>query len=79
MPGGAANVARNLAALEARAELFGIVGRDPAAKQLKRLLTNQRIGCHGLLPADHRHTSRAGPAGLDWTRKDLRPAAAEIA
>ena len=31
MPGGAANVARNLSALGVRAELFGIVGQDHAA------------------------------------------------
>src|SRR6476646_3183141 len=38
MPGGAANVARNLTALEVGAELFGVVGRDTAAHQLRRLL-----------------------------------------
>src|SRR5947208_14460791 len=45
MPGGAANVARNLAALNAPAELFGIVGRDSAAYRVKTLLAEQRIGC----------------------------------
>src|SRR2546422_8057001 len=39
MPGGAANVARNLTALNAPTELLGVVGRDPAARQLKRLLS----------------------------------------
>src|SRR2546428_14188025 len=38
IPGGAANVARNLSALNLPTELFGIVGRDAAAAQLKRLL-----------------------------------------
>src|SRR5512137_2989277 len=38
MPGGAANVARNLTALQVPTELFGAVGRDVAASQLKRLL-----------------------------------------
>src|SRR2546423_6034907 len=47
MPGGAANVARNLTALEVPAELFGIVGRDEPAEQLKRLLKEHRIGCRG--------------------------------
>src|SRR3989449_9025446 len=47
MPGGAANVARNLAALEVPTELFGVVGRDAAAQQLQRLLTEQHIGCGG--------------------------------
>ena len=37
MPGGAANVARNLTALQVPTELLGAVGRDPAASQLKRL------------------------------------------
>jgi bifunctional ADP-heptose synthase (sugar kinase/adenylyltransferase) len=32
MPGGAANVARNLAALEVPTELFSIMGRDGAGK-----------------------------------------------
>ncbi len=35
MPGGAANVARNLTALNAPTELFGVVGLDLAARQLK--------------------------------------------
>src|SRR5207244_9981449 len=57
MPGGAANVARNLAALNAPAELFGIVGRDAAARQLKRLLSAHHIGCRGLLGNGARPTS----------------------
>src|SRR5207253_3681406 len=40
MPGGAANVARNLTALSVATELFGVVGRDHAAQQLRRLLTS---------------------------------------
>src|SRR5947208_5942299 len=44
MPGGAANVARNLTALKAQAELLSVVGRDLAAQQLKRLLSEYRIG-----------------------------------
>ena len=57
MPGGAANVARNLTALNVPTELFGAVGRDSAAEQLHRLLREQRIGCRGLLPTDSRPTS----------------------
>src|SRR5438132_2695400 len=49
MPGGAANVARNLAACRAPTELFGVVGHDHAAEQLKTLLAQQHIGCSGLL------------------------------
>src|SRR5438309_4288302 len=49
MPGGAANVARNLTALEAPTELLAVVGEDISAEHLKRLLTEQKIGCQGLI------------------------------
>src|SRR5277367_4894543 len=48
MPGGAANVARNLVSLETPAELFGAIGNDDAAKKLVKLLAEQKIGCDGL-------------------------------
>jgi len=57
MPGGAANVARNLTALGIPTELFGIVGRDIAATQLRKLLVDQNIGCDGLLASAARQTS----------------------
>lgn len=57
MPGGAANVARNLSALTAQAELFGFVGRDEHGKNLQKLLGDQRVDCHGLLPISERPTS----------------------
>ena len=57
MPGGAANVARNLTALRVRTELFGAVGSDHAAEQLKRLLKEQAIGCDGLIAHAARATS----------------------
>ena len=57
MPGGAANVARNLTALEVPAELFGVVGRDPAADELQRLLAEQKVGCRGLVTCVSRPTS----------------------
>ncbi len=49
IPGGAANVARNLTALELPTSLFGLVGRDVPAAQLKRLLAEHKIACQGLL------------------------------
>jgi rfaE bifunctional protein kinase chain/domain len=55
IPGGAANVARNLAALEVPVELFGIVGEDHSAEQLEGLLSERHIVCEGLLP----HAARA--------------------
>ncbi len=57
MPGGAANVARNLTALNVPTDLFGAVGRDMAAGQLKKLLGEQHVGCRGLLAGDSRPTS----------------------
>jgi len=57
MPGGAANVARNLTALAASAELFGTIGRDAPGWHLQRLLAEHRIGCRGLVTAPDRPTS----------------------
>src|SRR3989442_15205310 len=57
MPGGAANVARNLATLRVPTELFGVVGQDPPATQLKALLERQHIGCDGLLATTARLTT----------------------
>ncbi len=57
IPGGAANVARNMTALQLPTELFGVVGHDMAAQQLRQLLREQKIGCDGLLVRDGRATS----------------------
>src|ERR1700685_3014273 len=57
IPGGAANVARNLTALEMPTELFGVVGKDDAASELEALLAAYRIGHGGLFSADNRDTS----------------------
>jgi rfaE bifunctional protein kinase chain/domain len=57
MPGGAANVARNLTALQVPTELLGAVGRDVAGEQLKRLLGEHHIGCRSLLADAARATS----------------------
>ncbi len=57
MPGGAANVARNLTALRVGTEIFGAVGPDDAASRLKRLLKEQQVGCGGLLSAASRPTT----------------------
>jgi D-beta-D-heptose 7-phosphate kinase/D-beta-D-heptose 1-phosphate adenosyltransferase len=57
MPGGAANVARNLTSLKVPAELFGAIGNDSAAQQLKKLLAEQKIACTGLVANTARHTS----------------------
>src|SRR5437870_8960957 len=57
IPGGAANVARNLTALNASADLLGVIGRDDAGKKLTSLLEEQRVGCDGLLQHFDRTTS----------------------
>lgn len=44
-PGGAANVAVNLASLGVKTRLVGAVGNDAAADTLERLLTAHGIGC----------------------------------
>jgi D-beta-D-heptose 7-phosphate kinase/D-beta-D-heptose 1-phosphate adenosyltransferase len=57
MPGGAANVARNLTALGARAEIFGAVGHDHTAAVLSELLQAEKVGCKGLISIRGRLTS----------------------
>jgi rfaE bifunctional protein kinase chain/domain len=57
MPGGAANVARNLTSLGVPTELFGVVGRDHAAAQLKKLLAAYQIGHSGIISSASRRTS----------------------
>jgi rfaE bifunctional protein kinase chain/domain len=56
-PGGAANVAANLAALGVETELFGFVGADHYGHFLKELLKVQRIGCKGVIQAKGRVTT----------------------
>jgi rfaE bifunctional protein kinase chain/domain len=57
MPGGAANVARNLTALNVRTELLGVVGADEAAVNLRQLLEKDKVRCDGLLSHEGRMTS----------------------
>ncbi len=45
-PGGAANVALNMAALGAGAELVGVTGEDEAARILEERLQAAEVGCH---------------------------------
>jgi len=42
MPGGAANVARNLTALDVPTELFGAIGNDDAGRRLKNCWVNKK-------------------------------------
>ena len=45
-PGGAANVALNVAALGAQSNLLGIVGNDEPGTTIERLLEVQQVKCH---------------------------------
>jgi len=44
-PGGAANVAANIAAIGAQCTLMGFVGDDPDTEALKQLLSHQQVHC----------------------------------
>src|ERR1035438_10165273 len=57
MPGGAANVARDLTSFKVPTELFGAIGDDDAGRKLQKLLAAQNIGCAGLVKNSARHTS----------------------
>jgi D-glycero-beta-D-manno-heptose-7-phosphate kinase len=57
MPGGAANVARNLSALDVATEILGVVGHDTAASQIRDLLASQKVGCSGLIAEAGRSTT----------------------
>jgi D-beta-D-heptose 7-phosphate kinase/D-beta-D-heptose 1-phosphate adenosyltransferase len=46
--GGASNVALNIAALGATAQLIGLTGEDENADKLQSLLTKQQVDCHFL-------------------------------
>src|SRR5512139_578332 len=56
-PGGAANVARNLAGLRARVEMAGLVGGDPAGRGVFRMLKRQGIGVSAVLAEPDRPTT----------------------
>jgi len=57
MPGGAANVARNLSAFNIPTEMFTVVGADEPARRLKKLLQSEHVGCQGLTASRSRRTS----------------------
>jgi len=80
--GGAANVARQIAALGARVSLGGVVGEDAAGEALQRLCAAERIDTRALVRAGGRQTTRKlrvlGHSQqllrLDW--EDVAPCAA---
>ncbi len=58
MPGGAANVARNLTSLGVGAEFLGVVGKDDGARQLKELLSEDKVASRGLIQSPGRSTTK---------------------
>lgn len=57
VPGGAANVAVNVAALGGRAILFGVVGVGPEAADLEEALRERGVSADGLISSRHRRTT----------------------
>lgn len=57
-PGGAGNVAANIAALGGRAVPFGAIGKDETGRRLRQLLESRRIPCGTLVQERGRVTPR---------------------
>lgn len=78
MPGGASNVANNLASLGANVLLFGVVGEDKNGQTLIGLLENRGVDCRGIVADIDRPTTVktriiAGHqqlVRLDWEKTD---------
>ena len=59
VPGGAANVAANLAALDVHVHLVGLCGQDEAREQLFGCLADAgQVDCRGVVSAADRHTTK---------------------
>jgi rfaE bifunctional protein kinase chain/domain len=56
-PGGAGNVAANLAALGAKVEMFGAIGEDEPGRALRACLRAKGVGDRGVLPEKSRVTT----------------------
>ena len=56
-PGGAANVMRNLATLHGQAKAFGIVGNDPAGREVINLLKDYGTDVSGIIRSNERRTT----------------------
>ncbi|MBT4069045.1 MAG: D-glycero-beta-D-manno-heptose-7-phosphate kinase, partial [Candidatus Marinimicrobia bacterium] len=56
-PGGAANVALNLASLGCKVSIIGLIGADSEGKILTELLDQRNIVCTNLVESDNRPTT----------------------
>jgi rfaE bifunctional protein kinase chain/domain len=57
VPGGAANVARNVVSLGAQAEVFGVIGNDYEGQELRRLLNECQVDTSQLLVVPGRRST----------------------
>ncbi len=57
VPGGAANVAANIAELGGHAVIFGVAGADSDGERLTSLLAQRKIGVDGVVALDTRRTT----------------------
>jgi D-beta-D-heptose 7-phosphate kinase/D-beta-D-heptose 1-phosphate adenosyltransferase len=57
VPGGAANVALNLAGLKASVEMAGLVGNDPSGRCVTRMLRGRKIGVSAIVQDPDRPTT----------------------
>src|ERR1700756_4857504 len=55
--GGAGNVAANAAALGAKVEAFGVIGRDEASRAMQKCLREAKIGSKGVIEDAKRVTT----------------------
>lgn len=72
VPGGAANVARNIQALGGRATLLGIVGDDEAGQKLESSLSDSGLDSVRLIVDPARQTTRKARVVADHSHQVLR-------
>lgn len=78
VPGGAANVAVNIAAIGVAVDLCAVVGKDEAAGTLMSLLNAQKVGTHLICESEERRTTNKlryiGPNNQQILRADTENA-----
>lgn len=72
VPGGAANVAHNLAALGAAVDVIGAIGDDEAGAQLRDAIRTQGVGVRGVLAYPEIETTRKTRVVADHAHQVLR-------
>ncbi|MFA5156889.1 MAG: D-glycero-beta-D-manno-heptose-7-phosphate kinase [Candidatus Omnitrophota bacterium] len=83
MPGGAANVANNIAALDGKVTLIGVIGNDKNAEILLSEIKKRKISGKGIFAEPKRHTTvktrivagHQQVVRVDWEHRDSLPEA----